>query len=78
MTVYKISFTLEQEDDGEITPSLLMSPAVDTELFPDAFKQMMDLVEIYLKNVGIVDDEGNLLDENCAFVLEDAPSQTIN
>lgn len=78
MTAYKVTFTLEQEDDGEIVPSLMLSPAVDTELFPESYKQMFDLVELYLKKTGIVDEDGTLVDENCAFVLEDAPSQTLN
>lgn len=79
MTAYKISFTLEQEDGGEIFPSLLVNPAVDMDIAPDSYKQMFDLVEIYLKKAGIVDEDGTLTDENCAFVVEDAvPTKTLN
>ena len=63
---YTASFTLEQEEVGEpVYSKLEMFPkvSVEAEHYPRAFEAASYLAAVYLHTVGIIDDEGNVINE---------------
>lgn len=69
MAEYKISFTLEQDNEGIITPSINMSSVELEGEVPEAFQQMFDIVNVWLFKAGVIDEEGNILDEDNDFIV---------
>lgn len=63
---YKATFTLEQTGiDGEVISTLKFDPLPENaEDRVMAYDFMAGLAQVYLHEIGVIDEEGNLIDED--------------
>lgn len=79
---YKAELSLAQEGPGSpIFSKLELSPRVSGEddVFPRAFEAGSYLAALYLNMVGVIDEEGNVIDEDALVdnvEIEAAPART--
>lgn len=81
-TNYRAELTLSQEGPGEpIYSKLELTPRVsgDDDTFPHAFEAGSYLAALYLNMVGVIDEDGNVIDEDALVdnvEIEAAPART--
>lgn len=69
---YTATFTLTQDDDGMVTPSLVFNPLVDPtkDEAPDIYGYMADVALRFLQLSQLVDEDGQWISQETADGVE--------